>query len=157
MVVDNLDTLEQLSLKITNRHFHRLVTKPKQEQLIALELTQFAVDKRLLSCAACQRLRHEDKFKFPGEELDGPPYIGRFVHLTTKDTRICRDCHSLHDVRAGVPFDLRGKQLLMCRFCHYIKTMDGTECMDANGAWHCRYACQEHHEMQEGIGHWTLD
>ena len=136
MIVDYLDTPSLLNLRITSRHFHRLIKKPSVAQLIACERTPFAIYKTLLYCIACERLRAEPKFP-----VTRPSLVGRYASLAKKETRICLDCCANHDFGKGNRVLIGKKAILMCDYCSEVKQMVGTECLSSFGTWYCSSTC----------------
>jgi hypothetical protein len=59
------------SLRISNRHFYNLISKPNHADLLALERTQHIQINRLYTCSECVRIRPEEKFDIVMPWKDG--------------------------------------------------------------------------------------
>ena len=85
-VISHLDLLAAANLRLSCRRFYDIIPKLTNEQLLELERSEFAKQKKLYFCGLCGRLRTSEKFPF-----------ATLYHTVVRGgihapKRVCRDC-----------------------------------------------------------------
>lgn len=110
-------------LRLTNRHFYNIVEKATHDDILGVEQTIWAIERRLYACKFCIRLRHASKFA--DAMLKGK--TGR--NGTQRFKRFCADCgfappQGQIRYSRGSEAIVNGERWVWCRLCQYVKKGD---------------------------------
>ena len=110
-------------LRLTNRHFYNIVEQATHSELLRVEQTEWAMERRLYACMYCIRLRHASKFA--DTMLKGK--TGRNGTQTYR--RFCVDCgfappKGQTRYSAGTEVRVNGTRWVWCQRCKVVKSGD---------------------------------
>ncbi|OCL05468.1 hypothetical protein AOQ84DRAFT_271563, partial [Glonium stellatum] len=115
-IIDFLDFPSKQALRSTSHHFFIITKRPTHGELLVIEQSAWAIERRLYACKDCIRLR--PSHKFADAMRKGPKGLnGRQPHK-----RFCIDC-GLHPkprttrYSPGARIEVEGKRYVLCNIC----------------------------------------
>jgi len=136
-IIDKLAFQDRVRLTLTCRYFLSIIKPPTYQDLLAVEISSWAVSSELYTCKFCIRLRHLRRY------ADDMRKGKRARHGVDVNTRFCLDCGvEQHLYPPGTTVTVMGQTHSLCMRCKIFPVLNSSE-LTLKGCSSCTRAVQK--------------
>lgn len=137
-IIDKLELQDRVRLTLTCRYFLSIIKSPTHDEILAAEISPWAVNNELYACKGCTRLRHLRRF------TDDMRKGKRTRRGMEANTRFCIDCGVERAwYQDGTEVIIMGQVHVLCSHCKSVSSASSLQTASKERCSRCLRAIQQ--------------